>query len=143
MPGIAKCVVTFFVLSVAATALAQDTQILYVANYGSSNVSEYTINATTGVLTLTGTIAAGAYPSSVTVDHKDKFAYVANESNNVSEYTINTTTGALTLTGTVAAGTFPSSIAVDPTGKFAYVTNESSNNVSEYTINATSGALTL
>ena len=103
----------------------------------------YTINATTGVLTSIGTIAAGTNPVSVTVDPSGKFAYVTNSStNDVSMYTINATTGALTSIGTIAAGTDPVSVAVDPSGKFAYVTNSDSNDVSMYTINGTTGALT-
>ena len=124
---------------------------VYVANEGGfapTSVSMYTINATSGVLTFTGTIAAGPRAISVTVDPTGKFAYVTTESDppgsagNVSMYTINAATGALTSIGTVAAGTNPISVAVDPTGKFAYVANSGSNNVSMYTINATTGALT-
>ena len=112
---------------------------------GSSNtISMYTINATTGALTSTGTLAAGTLPKSVAVDPSGKFTYVADaNSNNVSMYTIDATTGALTSTGTIAAGASPSSVAVDPSGKFAYVANANSNNVSMYTIDATTGALTL
>jgi YVTN family beta-propeller protein len=110
---------------------------------GSSNtISMYTINATTGALTCTGTIAAGTLPKSVAIDPSGKFAYVANaNSNNISMYTIDATTGALTSTGTIAAGASPSSVAVDPSGKFTYVANANSNNVSMYTIDATNGAL--
>jgi len=112
---------------------------------GSSNsISMYTIDDTTGVLTSTGTIAAGKLPKSVAVDPSGKFAYVANaNSNNVSMYKIDDTTGALTSAGTIAAGALPSSVAVDPSGKFAYVANANSNNVSIYTIDAATGALTL
>jgi len=70
---------------------------------GSSNtISIYTIDATTGALTSTGTIPAGTLPKSVTVDPSGKFAYVANNfSNSISMYTIDATTGALTLIGTI------------------------------------------
>jgi DNA-binding beta-propeller fold protein YncE len=72
-------------------------QFAYVANNGSNDVSGYTINATTGVLTaIAGSpFPAGTVPFSVAVDPTGKFAYVAN-GNNVSGYTINATTGALT-----------------------------------------------
>ncbi len=63
----------------------------YVANSGSSNVSAYTINATTGALTAVpgSPFAAGTTPVSVTVDPSGKFAYVANSgSDTVSAYTI-------------------------------------------------------
>ena len=110
---------------------------------GSSSVSMYTINSTTGALTSIGMIAAGTGPDSVAVDPAGKFAYVTNfDSNDVSMYTIDATTGALASIGTIAAGTGPDSVAVDPAGKFAYVANFDSNDVSMYTIDATTGALT-
>jgi len=109
---------------------------------GSSSVSMYTINSTTGALTSNGMIAAGTGPDSVAVDPAGKFAYVANfGSNDVSMYTIDATTGALASIGTIAAGTGPASVAVDPAGKFAYVANFGSNDVSMYTIDAATGAL--
>ena len=127
-----------------------------VFDYGdgaNGSVATYTIDATTGALTSTGTINGNCpglcFPSSVVVDPSGKFAYVANGGGgvpyNVAMYTINATTGALTSIGTVAAGTDPVSVTVDPSGKFAYVVNEnfgSTGNVSMYTINATTGALT-
>jgi YVTN family beta-propeller protein len=83
----------------------------YVANGDSNDVSIYTINAATGVLTPTGTIGARPGAMSVSVDPSGKFAYVANASDNsVSMYTINTTTGALTSLGPIAAGSLPFSV---------------------------------
>ncbi|MFZ0737535.1 MAG: beta-propeller fold lactonase family protein [Candidatus Acidiferrales bacterium] len=114
-------------------------------------VAMYTINATTGALTSTGTINGNCpglcFPSSAVVDPSGKFAYVANGENpesagSVLMYTINAATGALTSVGTIATGTGPASVAVDPAGNFAYVTNSVSHDVSMYTINATTGALT-
>ncbi len=103
----------------------------------------YAINAATGALTSTGTIASGTGPVYMAVDSAGKFAYVTNSnSNDVSMYTINATTGALTSIGTIATGTGPAAVAVDPAGKFAYVTNSISHDVSMYTIDATTGALT-
>jgi len=133
----------------------------YVANDGCGdsafgNVSMYTINPTTGVLSSIGPPVAshdeGAH--SVTVDPFGKFAYVANwgegdTAGSVSAYTINATTGALTYTETIN-GVCPGlcgpwSVAVDPSGKFAYVANEAGftpTNVSMFAINTTTGALT-
>ena len=85
----------------------------YVANEGGfapTNVSMYTIDATTGALTSIGTIAAGGRAISVAVDPSGKFAYVANGlpgCGNVSMYTINATTGALTSIGLVAGRNKP------------------------------------
>ena len=129
-------------------SIAVDTsgKFAYVVNENAGpagNVSMYTIDATTGALTSTGTIATGTESVSMAVDPTGKFAYVANwGSNDVSMYTIDGTTGALTSIGTIPAGTNPSFVAVDPAGKFAYVTNWGSNDVSMYTIDGTTGALT-
>ena len=73
----------------------------YVANSGSNDVSMYTINAATGVLSSIGAIAAGLSPSSIAIHPSGKFAYVTNSgSNNVSMYSIDAATGALVLMGT-------------------------------------------
>src|SRR6266403_59983 len=130
-------------VAVAADPSGKFGKFLYAANENSNDVSMYTIHATTGALTSTGTIAAGTSPSSVAVDPSGKFAYVANSfSNNVSMYTIDPTTGVLTSIGAIGAGDYPFSVAVDPSGKFAYVANSNSFSVSMYTIDATTGALT-
>jgi 6-phosphogluconolactonase (cycloisomerase 2 family) len=118
----------------------------YVADGGQNsdgskgtNVSMYTIDGTTGVLTSIGKITAGTAPSSVAVHPSGKFVYVVNhDSNDISMYTMNTTTGNLTSIGTLAA--VAGSIVIHPSGKFAYVT--SSGGVSMYAIDTTGGALT-
>lgn len=119
----------------------------YVANYNSSYVSCYSIDAATGDLKeVTGVIAKSATnPTAITADPSGKFVYIANfSSDNVSAFSINATTGILTeITGSpFAAGNNPHAITSDPTGKFVYVANESSNTVSAYSINASTGALT-
>ena len=134
-----------------SVAVDPSGKFAYVANEGGfapTNVSMYTINATTGALTPIGTIVAGGRAISVTVGPSGKFAYVATDSDasgsagSVSMYTITATSGALTSIGTIAAGTRPVFVAVDPTARFAYVANYGSDDVSMYTINATTGALT-
>jgi 6-phosphogluconolactonase (cycloisomerase 2 family) len=70
----------------------------YVGNWGSSDVSAYTINATTGALTaVTGSPFAGGYaPSAVAVDPSGKYVLAANYwSDDVSVFVINAATGAL------------------------------------------------
>jgi len=125
----------------------------YVANEGGftpTSVSMYAINATTGVLTLTGTVAADGRGVAVAVDPSGKFAYVADGGQNsdgskgvnISMFSINATTGVLTSIGTIAAGLSPTSIAIHPTGKFAYVVSPDSNDISTYAVNTTTGILT-
>jgi 6-phosphogluconolactonase (cycloisomerase 2 family) len=76
-------------------------QFVYVANLNSEDISAYTINGTTGVLTADAgsPFPNGDFtrPASVTVDPTGQFVYVANtKSNDVSAFNINGTTGALT-----------------------------------------------
>jgi len=129
-------------------------KFVYVANesgFTPTSVSMYAINATTGVLTLIGTVAVDGRAVAVAVDPSGKFAYVADGGDNsdgskgvnVSMYTIDAATGVLTSIGKVAAGLSPSSIAIHPNGKFVYVGNSGSNDLSIYTIDATTGKLTL
>jgi YVTN family beta-propeller protein len=74
----------------------------YVTNFGSNDVSMYTIDATTGVLTPTGTIPTELSPTSIAIHPSGKFAYVTNSgSNSVSMYSIDSATGTLTLIGTI------------------------------------------
>jgi YVTN family beta-propeller protein len=154
--------VTTYGYGISAESVTVDPsgKFVYVTNSGDvwdysdeadGNVAMYTIDATTGALTSTGTINGNCpglcFPSSVVADPSGKFAYVAIGNNpgsagSVFMYTINATTGALTSIGTIATGTDPVSVAVDPAGKFAYVANSGSNDVSMYTIDGTTGALT-
>jgi 6-phosphogluconolactonase (cycloisomerase 2 family) len=149
-----------------SVAVDPSGKFVYVANWGESDtagsISAYTINGTTGTLTLTGTIQApcapppspgGCSPWSVAVDPSGRFAYVANEGGftptSTSIATINPATGTLTFTGAIAAGGRATSVTVDPTGKFVYVTDGLQNSngspgvgVSMYTVNPTTGGLT-
>jgi 6-phosphogluconolactonase len=119
----------------------------YVVNIYSGDVSAYTINTVSGMLTpvMGSPFGAGGEPESLTIDPKGKFVYVPNTlSNDVSAFKINASTGALKQVkgSPYSAGTTPAGVAVDSTGSFAYVTNANSNNISAYTIDPTSGALT-
>jgi 6-phosphogluconolactonase len=60
-------------------AYAADGGALPAGSFGgTTSVSMYTINSTTGALTSIGMIAAGTGPDSVAVDPAGKFAYVTN-----------------------------------------------------------------
>jgi 6-phosphogluconolactonase (cycloisomerase 2 family) len=113
-------------------------------------VRSYTINATTGALTLAGgPVPAGTSPYSVAIDPSSRFAYVANiNSSDVWAYKINQTTGALTKINSYTTGLLsPDWLTVDPTGRFLFVAITCCGNpgagVTAYSINANSGALTL
>jgi 6-phosphogluconolactonase (cycloisomerase 2 family) len=93
------------------TAVAVDptSKFAYVVNRLDDTVSMYTINPTTGNLTLNastanpkGTIATGSEPFCITFDPSGKFVYVTNEQSAASIYTVNSD-GALTAAGTTGS----------------------------------------
>jgi 6-phosphogluconolactonase len=145
--------------SPVSVAVDRSGKFAYVANNDSHDISMYTINATTGILTPIGKIPVEGRATSVTVHPSGKFAYVGEgytlpdrTPDRVAMYTINASTGALTLVGRIATGSHATSLAVkiviDPSENFAYAAGDGCaldtfpGYVSVYTINSTTGALT-
>ena len=105
------------------------------------SVSQYSINAATGALTVNAPpVAAGTDPISITVGPTGTtgtYAYVVNfTSANITQYTI--AGGALTATTPVGTNPNPTSIAIDKNGSYAYVAD--GNGVTRFII--TNGMLT-
>ncbi len=120
------------------------SDFVYSANYTSNDISSYSIDALTGLLTPIGSpVAAGTQPSSMAVHPDGEYIYVTNSgSNNIYTYSVNSLTGALTTIGSpISSGSYPTSVIVEPTGNFAYVTNNASNTISAYSINSGTGVL--
>ncbi len=134
-------------------------KFLYVPNQSSNNLAVYSIDASTGALTASGSpVPTGTSPAYVSVDAAEKFLYVANTgspaaSPSISAYTINSTTGVLTQ---IAGSPFPLSVTtpppigsaglsfplIDSATKFAYVINRNDSKLHGARIDATTGALT-
>jgi 6-phosphogluconolactonase (cycloisomerase 2 family) len=93
-------------------------KFLYIADNGdTSNGSDpgyvigFSINTSTGALTLINKIQAGTGTMSVALDPSGQFIYAANSNSaNVSGYSINASTGVLSSIGTYSAGGGPWSI---------------------------------
>ena len=149
-----------------SVVVSSSGRFVYVANWGggdtAGSVAAYTINVTTGALTLTGSTVApcdpppspgGCGPWSVAVHPSGDFVYVANEGgyfqSGVSWYRVDPNTGTLGSTGIVGVGAqeWATVVAVDPSGKFAYVasdpTPQSVGAVTTCTIDPITGALTV
>ena len=78
-------------------ALDPSGKFAFVPNEGDLNVTAFSVNSTTGALTLAGNADTGNGPSAVTLDSSGKFLHVTNYwDGNVSTYKIDATTGALT-----------------------------------------------
>jgi 6-phosphogluconolactonase (cycloisomerase 2 family) len=137
--------------SPAAITIDPTGQFAYVANFF-SGVTQYSINQTTGILTVIGfeEAPAGDLPRSIAVDPTGEYVYVTNRgTSDLHQYTINVD-GTLALMQppvtpgeggpsaiAISAGTVPA-LAVP---RHAYATNEGSANVSQYDIDAGTGAL--
>ncbi|MEP6602044.1 MAG: beta-propeller fold lactonase family protein, partial [Nitrospirota bacterium] len=85
---------------------------VYVANAGSGNVTAYTLDQLSGVLTqVAGSpfTTGGTNPQRVTIDSAGNFAFVSNKnSDTIAVYSINQTTGVLT---PVTGSPFPTGAA--------------------------------
>jgi 6-phosphogluconolactonase len=128
---------------------------LYVADYLNSEILGYSINTSTGALTvLAGSpfpIATVGVPPLLTTDQAGKFLY-ASTTNGVYGFTLGAANGALTSTpgspfslGGSAQGTADGAEAmVAPSGKFLYVATYSDPNsqVAAFSIDPTTGILT-
>jgi 6-phosphogluconolactonase (cycloisomerase 2 family) len=132
-----------------AAALTYTPKFTYVANYGSSDVSVYSIHAGTGALTSAGSAFVGAVPRAVAASPSGKFVYVTREIlfetpvDNVHAFTADAASGALTSAGSPpGVGSNPASVVVEPSGRFAYVAYEAGGGIGSFGIHATTGALT-
>ena len=126
--------------------IAVTAGFVYVTNFGSSNVSAYSLNSGTGALTALAAspFATGAAPVSLAMDPAGKFLFTANSNtNNVSAFTVNGD-GSLSPapSSPFTAGNSPQYLVTDRTGTHLYVVNVNDNTVEAYNI-AGNGALTL
>src|ERR1700729_2809441 len=82
----------------AFTRASGATEFAFVANWGSADVSAYSVGTNGALTPVPGSpFAAGSEPAAITVDPGDKFAYIANSNaSSISAYSIDSTTGALT-----------------------------------------------
>jgi 6-phosphogluconolactonase (cycloisomerase 2 family) len=118
---------------------------LYVASSSltTQQVSAFSINQSTGALTLIGSVPNPATsPSDLHVTPNGQFVYVINSDNSISAYAINSTTGALTaVTNPTTTLNSPVFGAIDPTSTYLFVANHGNSTITPFTI-GTTGALT-
>ena len=110
----------------------------YVANAGSQNVSQYTIDTNGGFVPMSpatvAVVASWGEPDSITVDPSGKYAYAADWVF-VLQYTVGSD-GRLSpmADATVQAGNSPIDVTVHPSGRYVYVVNNVSDDVSQFTV---------
>jgi len=137
--------------------ITPDGKFVIVANQGTSNVSVFSLDATTGALTeVSGSpFPSGQQPGPVAIDPptlagpgpapSGKFVFVGNTGgNSLSAYTIDSSGSLTPVSGTpisLGANAQPSSIVVDPGGKFVYVSMDTQQ-VAGFALEPSTGALT-
>ena len=120
------------------------TSIVYVTNNGSDDVSGYTINTTTGVLTpIAGSPFADiANPSAIAVSSNGFFAFITNTGshNTVTAFRVATDGALLTVPSTTVnpnpapVGLDPVAVVISPDTQFLYVANRGSDTVTAFAI---------
>lgn len=149
-----RCVISNATVSIQhandTSVMVSCTEYAYVTNAADNTLSAYTVDASTGALTVIGTpTATGASPYAIVgldAGAGTRYVFVGNEgSNDVSAFAVNPTTGALTAVpgSPFAAGTDPQAMALNSPILYValYVANAGSDNMSVYGIDATTGAL--
>src|SRR5205085_11125564 len=126
------------------------SRFVYVTDFASNHLIGYTVQSS-GTLTflIHGPFRTGSEPSSITIDPRGKYLYIANSlDSSVSAYVIALATGtpssAVTLTGASinTTDTQPVSIVVDPAlGRYVYTANFLGNSVSGFRIDPNAGSL--
>ena len=121
---------------------------VYVANHDSKNISIYSIDAESGLLTETSDspIATPCSPGALTFNENFfTYAYIANtDASLVTPYRADWTTGGLTYLNylnPISCTNYSWAITCDPSGNFVYVANRDSSIISFFAIDLSTGDL--
>src|SRR5262245_34412345 len=121
------------------------SRLLFISCATSNTVASFSVNPSTGELTMNGSpVASGASPGYPELHPNGKFLYLSNTvSNTLSAYRIAPDGTLSEIMGSpFPTGLTPYWVRINDAGTFLYVTNRDSNNVSVYEVNATTGVLT-
>jgi 6-phosphogluconolactonase len=124
---------------------------LYVMNSLSNNISVFSIDSSSGVLTQlpNSPFPIGVPLLNMKVTPSGNYLFVSSSSpvssgtpyGSIAVYSLNAGTLTLTARPISSAGSTPNGMAVDPTGTYLYVTNTGTNSIAIFSIGS-SGALT-
>jgi 6-phosphogluconolactonase (cycloisomerase 2 family) len=129
------------------TVVTGNAHYAYVANGGSSTISQFSVAATSGtpLTPLAPATVAATVPQQVFLHPSGLFAYTIDSSSNVYVYDVVPGTGLMTLStvAPISAGAGGTNIGVvDPTGRFLYVIDETADTVDGFAISPVDGSLT-
>jgi 6-phosphogluconolactonase (cycloisomerase 2 family) len=112
----------------------------YAVNFGTYNITAYSVNQSNGTLSEIETVPTGQSPFAHAIDNAGKFLYVGNYYYypdgycDLYMYAIDPMTGKLALLGGIATPNRPSGVTVHPNSQFVYVTNDQTNQVTTYKV---------
>jgi 6-phosphogluconolactonase (cycloisomerase 2 family) len=143
-------------LDTFAMAIDPLNRFLYVLNMDSHDISAFTIDPSTGVLSVVAGspfVLPGLHSSSIVIEPGGKFLYAAEETGDtnpdrfehIAVMSIDPTTGALTsIPGSpfAAVGGALGALAVHPSGKLLYLSNPFTNDVAGFSLDPATGTLT-
>jgi 6-phosphogluconolactonase (cycloisomerase 2 family) len=96
----------------SAVAVDPTSKFLYVANSGTTTISEFDITGTGDLTSVTSSASAGSSPEFFVFDPNGKYIDVGNSgSKSITEFTLNSD-GTLTSTNTIQVGSVPRSLAL-------------------------------
>jgi 6-phosphogluconolactonase (cycloisomerase 2 family) len=123
-----------------AIAIDPSSQHLYALNQGSNNISAYSIDATTGVLTpLVGSpFATLTNPVSFALTTKGNILYVVSAAQGLESFTVNADGTLVVAQGAIPAGVSPAFVTVDPADRYVYVADSGGNSVVGFTVSGSS-----
>lgn len=122
-----------------SVAVSPDKKFLFIAKSGPKTIDSYSINQTTGELTLVDSYPTTDTPQRVRVDPLGRFLYVV-QAVRVESYMISAT-GFLNWTGGIGIGSGGYDVAIEATGKYLYK-SAFGTGIQSYDINQTTGVLT-
>jgi 6-phosphogluconolactonase (cycloisomerase 2 family) len=141
----ARRIPTAMVMVQGDTPVVRSTRYAYAANAQSDDVSTFSVDPLTGVLSEIGLAAlTGDQPGAVAVDPLGRFVFVANElDGTISTYSADAFTGALVEIGpALAVGNEPAALAMDLSGRFLYSVQRADDTLGVLRVDQTTGALT-
>jgi 6-phosphogluconolactonase (cycloisomerase 2 family) len=129
--------------SAPAVEIFSNPLYVYATNQGTSSVSAFKLDTSTGGLTVSGTYLV-PYPTAITTDPLGRFLFVASTDSGgkITVFSIDPSTGALLAPSSYSVGGSPVVLRYHPTQERLYAANSLGGTVSAYFVNPANGALT-
>jgi len=128
-------------ITVACSAVALVYTQEVVGAAGSSSITQYELNESTGALILSTIGVDGLVPNGIGATHDGKFVY-ASTIDAIDNFAVAAGSGAFAQVGSIGAGTKPAIPTVDPTNRFLYAADQGANSILEFSIDSSTGNLT-